>query len=435
MFAGAGYIYYTCIQLYQTTGFSVIFQTNQQKRVKTYISIILLAGSLTAQAQIIAPGSAATRYTDYPSTNHSDPVFIFCHSDGHSSATLSATSPGGTGPFDFTWTRWNKLTSDFSTAVYAQSGVMSSQADDLEEGGYRVEISDAGGWDTVLTAWVHIDKPVAHAGLNDFKCNYVALSGYAASDDFYYSDINSGDSVLLANDFRFKWSSRPESSIPYPELDISPVTFDPPLEDVWYNLHVTDSFGCSADSSFFYESIHVKADFDVEPDRGEAPLEVFIADNSTRASTYIWEFGNDSLSYLPEPFSHTYYIPGNYTIRLFIESNQFCKDSASANITVVPSSLNIPNVFTPDGDSNNDFFYVDNESLRSISVQIFSKSGQRVYVFDGNGDALKEWQGWDGTIGSSKASPGIYFYIIRASGWDDVVYDGSEHRGFFYLYR
>ena len=160
-----------------------------------------------------------------------------------------------------------------------------------------------------------------------------------------------------------------------------------------------------------------------------------IEDNSIRASNYIWEFGDDSVSYLAEPISHIYYFPGNYKMKLFIESDQFCKDSTSLDITVEPSTLNIPNVFTPDGDGVNDFFYVDNKSLRSIFVQIFSKNGQRVYSFDGKGDSLKDWQGWDGKIGSSRASPGVYFYIIRATGWDDVIYEGKEYRGFLYLYR
>ena len=403
--------------------------------MKFYITIISLAFTLIANAQIEAPGANATRYTDYLSTGINDPVFIFCNYSGSTTAHLIARSPGGTAPFDFIWTKWDDISSGFSIPVTQHLDAELSEVEDLPEGGYRVEISDDFGYDTVLTAWVHLDKPVSVASLLDFKCNYVALSGYAAIDTFYYADVNNGTPIILPNDYSFLWSSDPESSIPYPELEINPQTFNPPLEDVWYNLHVVDSFGCAADSAFFYESIHVNADFEIDPDQGEAPLEVFITDNSVRASSYRWEFGDDSVSYLADPFSHIYYFPGTYKMKLFIESELYCKDSTSLNITVEPSSLNIPNVFTPDGDGNNDFFFVDNKSLKSIFVQIFSKSGKRVYAYDGRGDALKDWQGWDGTIGSSKASPGVYFYIIRARGWDDVVYEGKEFRGFLYLYR
>ena len=120
-----------------------------------------------------------------------------------------------------------------------------------------------------------------------------------------------------------------------------------------------------------------------------------------------------------------------------------CIDSLrSENIVVDPSTLEIPNVFTPDGDGLNDYFVVEASSLRHLNVQIFSRSGVKVYSFDGEGESLRDWKGWDGNINNSsrKATPGVYFYIIMAYGWDDVVYDGKygngrNTRGFVYLYR
>ena len=91
-------------------------------------------------------------------------------------------------------------------------------------------------------------------------------------------------------------------------------------------------------------------------------------------------------------------------------------------IVVDPSELSIPNVFTPNGDGMNDNFVVESKSLRNISMEIFSRSGLKVYSFYGEAEILRDWTGWDGNVNSSsvKASPGIYFYIIRAYGWDDI---------------
>ena len=104
---------------------------------------------------------------------------------------------------------------------------------------------------------------------------------------------------------------------------------------------------------------------------------------------------------------------------------------------VDPSKLEIPNVFTPNGDGLNDYFMVAAQSLRQLSIEIFSRSGLKVYSFNGGGESLRAWRGWDGNINDSsrKASPGVYFYIITAFGWDDIVYDGKETRGIVYLYR
>jgi gliding motility-associated-like protein len=193
----------------------------------------------------------------------------------------------------------------------------------------------------------------------------------------------------------------------------------------------------------------VKADFTADPVKGGAPLVVTFTDKSVRASTYKWEFG-DSIpsvstigqtysSVSPNPDPHTYYIPGEYSVKLTVESDLHCIDSMrlDTKIVVDPSELNIPNVFTPDGDGINDYFMIEAKSLRSLSVEVFSRSGLRVYSFYGEGKLITDWKGWDGNVNntSAKASPGVYFYVMKATGWDNLRYTGKEYRGFVYLYR
>ncbi len=63
---------------------------------------------LALQAQITAPESRTMRMTDYPVTPRHDPVFIFCATDAAETGSLTATSPGGTAPFTFVWTRYDQ---------------------------------------------------------------------------------------------------------------------------------------------------------------------------------------------------------------------------------------------------------------------------------------------------------------------------------------
>lgn len=410
------------------------------------IAILLLP--VISEAQFTAPGSSAVRYTTYPSApNVKDPVFIFCNASGSQTGSLTAASPRGTGPFNFTWYKWSNITKSFSSLLKTDAGVLTSSSSGLDEGGYRVIIS--GGFDTTLTSWIFIDKPFVSAALQNRTCDYVALRGRVAIDTFFYNNISNGVPVKLPNGIKFLWSSDPASTIPFPDFSLNPQTFDPPLTDVTYNLQVSDSFGCISESSFFYQSIHVKADFTAEPLKGGAPLEVAFTDKSVRASKYKWEFGDSSAlaspnhelysSELADPGTHTYFIPGQYSVKLTVESDLHCIDSMrlDTKIVVDPSALQIPNVFTPDGDGINDKFMVASESLMNISVEIYSRSGLKVYSFSGDGERLKNWTGWDGNVNSTsvKASPGVYFYIIRARGWDNIKYDSKEYRGFLYLYR
>lgn len=412
--------------------------------MRYFFLIILLLLPVISRAQFTAPGNSAVSFTSYPSApTVKDPIFIYCNASGSQKATLVAKSPHGNAPFNYTWYQWSDATKSFSTLLKTETGVVTSTSSNLNEGGYKVVIS--GGFDTTLVSWISIDKPVSSAELQNATCDYVALKGQAAEDAFFYRDIAGGTPVKLVNNVKFLWSSDPVSVIPSPDFYLTPQIFDPPFEDETYNLLVTDSYGCTSSSSFFYPSIRVKADFTAEPVTGQAPLVVTLTDKSIRAITYKWEFG-DSLasvgkikqifsSVSPDPDPHTYYFPGDYTLVLTVTGK--CVDSTKIKISVDKSSLYIPNVFTPNGDGLNDKFLIESKSLRILSVEIFSRSGRNVYSYLGEDDGMKDWTGWDGNVNSSsvKAAPGIYFYIINARGWDDLEYKGKEYRGFVYLYR
>jgi gliding motility-associated-like protein len=406
--------------------------------VRYFLLIVIFLFPAISEAQLSAPGMSAVRYTSYPSApDVNDPVFIFCNSSGLQKGNLVAASPEGTGPFNFSWYMWSDVTRSFSILLKTDAAVMSSSSANLDEGGYRVVIS--GGFDTTLTGWIFTDRPFSSAALQNRTCDYVALKGQAAVDTFFYRNISNGLPVRLPNGVKFLWSSDPVSTIPFPDFRLNPQTFDPPLVDVTYNLQVSDSFGCISESSFFYQSIHVNADFTAEPTNGDAPLTVTFTDNSVRGSRYKWEFGDTTTSRVSNPDPHIYYKPGEYSVLLTVESDLHCIDSMRLEnkIVVNPSTLAIPNVFTPNGDGINDNFVVQSASLRDISMEVFSRSGLKVYSFQGQAEVLRDWIGWDGHVNSSsvEATPGIYFYIIKAYGWDDVEYDSKEYRGFVYLYR
>ncbi|HNX84352.1 MAG: gliding motility-associated C-terminal domain-containing protein [Bacteroidales bacterium] len=401
-----------------------------------YLALIIILLPMAVQAQITAPGSRTVRPTNYPATPRTDSVYIFCATGPGDTGTLTASSPGGTAPFTFTWTRYNQSGGGYTIPVKTESGITST-ATGLAEGGYRVQITGDGGYSNEFYAWVNLSMPVAGAALQHYTCDYVALDGTKAADPFTYYDPLTNVSRLLPNGVKHLWSSSPASAIPYPDIEIDPITFSPPLTDVRYTLQVTDSFGCSTSASFDYTSIHVKAEFTADPVEGESPLEITFTDKSVRASKYLWKFGDDSVSTMQDPGTHTYYIPGEYTVSLVIESELTCRDSATAKIEVLPSALQIPNVFTPNDDGLNDYFVPDKKSIRFLNLQIFAKSGHRVYYYQGDGEDLQNWLGWDGRINYSerRAEPGAYYYVLRAEGYDDVEYKGREFRGTVYLYR
>ncbi len=404
------------------------------------IMVLTLWVEGNVQAQIEGNGYSVLEWTRYDTgSTHRDPIFIYCP-DGNGnpvSGSMTATPPGGTAGWDFTWTFYNPVTHSYDSTLLTENGVATSTVSDLNSGGYAVRIRDAVSLDTTFYAWVFMDTPQVKASVLNFTCDYVALKGDTASIPFTYYNPVKDSAITLRNGLSFLWTSDPSSAIPWPDLEPNPIIYKPPYEDTRYYLTVTDSFGCKASSSVFYETIHVKADFEVNPESGEAPLEVSFTNKSINGVEFEWKFGDDSVFHGETPDPHTYYIPDDYVPVLIARSEEGCVDSLSfESIHVEPSALEIPNVFTPNEDGYNDRFRVYGKSLRYIHVKVFNRQGAKVYEYEGQGAALKDYDGWDGRInGRGAASPGVYYYIIRAVGWDDVQYKGKEYRGMVYLFR
>ncbi|MGZ3901827.1 MAG: T9SS type B sorting domain-containing protein, partial [Bacteroidia bacterium] len=95
----------------------------------------------------------------------------------------------------------------------------------------------------------------------------------------------------------------------------------------------------------------------------------------------------------------------------------------------LPSKLEIPNVFTPNGDGSNDLFFLHTTNITSITASIFDRWGNKVYEVTSETGNIA----WDGKNQEGKECPsGTYFYIIKSTGKDAKAYD---QKGNVSLYR
>jgi len=90
-------------------------------------------------------------------------------------------------------------------------------------------------------------------------------------------------------------------------------------------------------------------------------------------------------------------------------------DSALLNVNVYyQRRIILPNVFTPDGDGRNDYFYVvsGKDILSVLQFQIFNRWGEK--VFEKTNVRPNEYSGgWDGRYQGQKAPAGTYVYLIK----------------------
>jgi gliding motility-associated-like protein len=215
----------------------------------------------------------------------------------------------------------------------------------------------------------------------------------------------------------------------------------PPLNngDLKYAFRVADNFGCYHDTTLTLYGVY--ASFTVTPTNGEAPLEVsMVVDSASNGGletdiAYDWEFfeNTDTANLLTT--TETKFIlerPGEYTSRVVARYLQ-CRNvyTSEEYIRVDSSLLEIPNVFTPNGDGANDYFQVKALSLRSFSGRIFNRWGRVVYEWTDPKTLEKGWNGQYMNDGKSAPS-GTYYYIISATGYDDKVYKGKVNEKTYY---
>ncbi len=142
-------------------------------------------------------------------------------------------------------------------------------------------------------------------------------------------------------------------------------------------------------------------------------------------ATYVWSFYNDStgvlrnryrvrnndMSLTDEPIVDY----GTHYIVLACD-NSVCKDTLVAGFKVKTSYIEMPYVFTPNGDGINDEFRPTYTSLAEYKIWIYNTMGKKMY------ESEDITIGWDGTHKGSEAPIGAYYYVVKAKGVDGVEY-------------
>ena len=102
---------------------------------------------------------------------------------------------------------------------------------------------------------------------------------------------------------------------------------------------------------------------------------------------------------------------GDFSVEVIDEFGCMGTDSLTL-IQQCPTELYIPNVFSPNGDNQNDEFVILGGDIQSMELKIFNRWGE--LIFESN----DQERGWDGTIfGQEMALPGVYIYRLDFVGF------------------
>ena len=254
---------------------------------------------------------------------------------------------------------------------------------------------------------------------------------------------------LLSNTYKwYSWDgtySDPDSVIQFEDLEVlgagNPFSYGELVDmpTVIYGTQVSE-YGCESRWSrlevevrpsplarFVADSTDV--DVTMAADRavtGTVPFEVTflnqsLPDSNNANLTFVWTFDN-YLSYDEDTRDNQTFIfeeIGTYFVTL-VADNGRCKDSAQLKIrTDRVTNFFVPNVFTPNGDNNNDFFEWTIEGIEEFHIRIFNRWGTKVFETEDLTDF------WDG----GKEPDGTYFYVVtgreRTLGAEEVEWRGD----------
>ena len=191
-----------------------------------------------------------------------------------------------------------------------------------------------------------------------------------------------------------------------------------------YKFQATDQYSCIRDTIIPVEVFDMPTvEIITDPDTAiyiQNPVVTFSFENQSIDSIQVidwnWNFGDSTYSTEETP-KKVFTMVREYEVWLKYTTSDECIDSVMKKVDIKEAKIEIPNVFTPNGDGSNDTFKINElEYYISNETVIFNRYGKRVF-------AQNNYQGdWDG----DNLKEGVYFYVIKAKGYFGTdVYRGS----------
>ena len=144
---------------------------------------------------------------------------------------------------------------------------------------------------------------------------------------------------------------------------------------------------------------------------------VHFTDQSNSAVSWLWNFGDssvDSTSTVQNP-THVYNKGGFYDVCLYVTDASGCTDTI-CRTEIVSSPPVVPSGFSPNGDGQNDVFYVYGGPFKKLSFRIYNNWGELIFESD------NQAKGWDGKRNGIDQAIGVYVYTVVG-----ITQDDEEH--------
>lgn len=311
--------------------------------------------------------------------------------DNNNGSISGITIAGGTAPYTTTW----------------NSSPANIDLDNLNSGNYMLTVSDIYGCSD--SSGIYTITNISGPSIDTSSILITPESCENNNGAISNITLNNGTAP-----FNYVWSNNETT------LDISN------LNAGNYTLIVNDSNNCQDSISISINGIGFPtAGFEIS-DSVYIVDEVITINNTSSSDVVSWNynFDNNSTSTNNTP-TISYNSSGSYTICQNVTNAYNCESQFCTQITIIEQNipLVVPNVFTPNGDEQNEIFIIQN-STNETNLYVFDRWGNEVF------HAAPYLNNWNGKHkNGQELSEGTYFYIIENKATNE------ELKGFFSLIR
>lgn len=336
---------------------------------------------------------------------------------GDDSLLVNAIASGGFAPYTYTWVG--------SSSTTSQAYVNASIQGPVE---YYVTATDGCGYSVTDTVTVTLNQTLAIDTLISYPSSACVPTGA----------VSAFTSGMTGTPF-YEWTG-PGAGSPN-SID---ATVWQNLSPGWYYFSVTDNVCELNDSILVDVELPPIADFTASPEIGCSPLNVSFVNNSQNATNFEWNFGGTIVNVAGlAPQAQTF--TNSAIVQLVAFDAGGCSDTTFTTIQVTPCGctdpnaenynssavfddgscfypepiIHVPNVFTPNNDSQNDIFFIDVQNASDLQFTIFNRWGNVIYEAQGLNSA------WNGYIeGGDFAADGTYFVKYVVTGINGGLHEG-----------
>jgi len=131
--------------------------------------------------------------------------------------------------------------------------------------------------------------------------------------------------------------------------------------------------------------------------------------------TYLWD--NDETTTLISGLGE-----GTYSVTVTDANN--CVETTSVAVTLTENCdyhIFLPTIFSPNGDGNNDVFYVRGKGFEELQFLVYDRWGNKMF------ESTDKEIGWDGKYQGKNVPAGVYVYYVSVKyyGGESVVKEGN----------